>query len=61
MLCLLWLQPGTLWSDIAPVGDLPQPYGSALNRLFEVQGCCDLWPATILGSYVCRSIQHVGG
>ena len=30
------LQPGTLWSEIAPVGDLPHPFDAALNRLFEV-------------------------
>ena len=47
LLCLLWLQPGTLWSDIAPVGDLPQPFGSALNRLFEVRGCCVSRPAVM--------------
>jgi hypothetical protein len=33
------LQPGTLWSDIAPVGNLPQPYSTALTRLFEVCVC----------------------
>ncbi len=31
-------QPNTLWTEIAPVGDLPQPYGGALTRLFEVRG-----------------------
>ncbi|EFN52829.1 hypothetical protein CHLNCDRAFT_138268 [Chlorella variabilis] len=35
--------PGTLWSELAPVGDLPQPYSSTLTRLFELR---DSRPAT---------------
>ena len=31
------VQPNTLWTEIAPVGDLPHPYSGALTRLFEVR------------------------
>lgn len=42
------LQPGTLWSEMAPVGELPDPFHSALTRLFEARrGGDPVWRAAL--------------